>query len=78
MFSMAFEGGFQNGNGYDCDQASDGFVQSDDCEQASDGCVQSDGRDLPGAEVELAVREGHCQVGTKEARLPSTVIWKCS
>ena len=26
--------------------------------------------DLPGAEVELAVREGHCQVGTKEARLP--------
>ena len=76
MFSMAFEGGFQNGNGYDCDQASDGFVQSDDCEQASDGCVQSDGRDLPGAEVELAVREGHCQVGAEEARLPCHTIRK--
>ena len=31
--------------------------------------------DLPGAKVELAVREGHCQVGTKEARLP--LVRKC-
>ena len=38
--------------------------------QPSDGCADGDG-DLPGAEVELPVREGHCQVGTKEARLPS-------
>ena len=61
---MAFEGGFQNGNGNDCDQA-------------FDGCVDvGDGRDLPGAKVELAVREGHCQVGAKEARLPCHTIRK--
>ena len=125
MFSMAFKGGFKDGESNDCDQASDGCVQSVDCDQASDGCFQSDDCDqasdgcvdigdgcdlpsdgcvqsddcdqpeawlqpspevlmvvltlvmivscdcdLPGAKVELAVREWHCQVGAEEASLP--------
>ena len=31
---MAFQRGFQDGDGNDCDQISDGCIQSDDCDQA--------------------------------------------